>query len=113
MNEKMTNLIYMSGLSDHEAEYIPLLSTDDETSMNNEKLPDALPVLALRNTVLFPGVVIPITIGRDKSINLIKDAYNSKDKTIAVSSQIDDTTEDPDLVDLYSIGTTAHILKFA
>jgi ATP-dependent Lon protease len=111
MNEKMTNLIYMSGLSDHEAEYIPLLSTDDETSMNNEKLPDALPVLALRNTVLFPGVVIPITIGRDKSINLIKDAYNSKDKTIAVSSQIDDTTEDPDLVDLYSIGTTAHILK--
>jgi len=111
MNEKMANLIYMSELSDHETEFIPLLSPDDENLMNNEKLPDALPVLALRNTVLFPGVVIPITIGRDKSIKLIKDAYNSEGKTIAVTSQKDDNTEDPGLDDLYKIGTTAFILK--
>lgn len=101
----------MSELSDHDAEFIPLLSPDDENLMNSEELPDALPVLALRNTVLFPGVVIPITIGRDKSIKLIKDAYNSEGKTIAVTSQKDDTTEDPALEDLYKIGTTAFILK--
>jgi len=111
MNEKMANLLYMSELSDHETEFIPLLSPDDENLMNSEKLPDALPVLALRNTVLFPGVVIPITIGRDKSIKLIKDAYNSESKTIAVTSQKDDTTEDPGIKDLYKIGTTAFILK--
>ena len=101
----------MSELSGHDAEFIPLLSPDDENIMNNEELPDALPVLALRNTVLFPGVVIPITIGRDKSIKLIKDAYNGDEKTIAVTSQKDDTTEDPGIEDLYKIGTTAFILK--
>ncbi len=111
MKEKMTNLIYMSELSDHDAEFIPLLSPDDENLMNNEKLPDVLPVLALKNTVLFPGVVIPITIGRDKSIKLIKDAYNTTAKTIAVTSQMDDNTEDPQIEDLYKIGTTAFILK--
>lgn len=111
MKEKMTNLIYMSELSDHDAEFIPLLSPDDEDIMNNEELPDVLPVLALRNTVLFPGVVIPITIGRDKSIKLIKDAYNTPKKTIAVTSQTNDSTEDPQLDDLYKIGTTAHIIK--
>jgi ATP-dependent Lon protease len=111
MKEKMTNLIYMSELSDHDAEFIPLLSPDDENIMNNEELPDVLPVLALRNTVLFPGVVIPITIGRDKSIKLIKDAYNTPEKTIAVTSQMDDSTEDPQLSDLYKIGTTAYVLK--
>lgn len=111
MKEKMANLIYMSELSGHDAEFIPLLSPDDENIMNNEELPDALPVLALRNTVLFPGVVIPITIGRDKSIKLIKDAYNGDEKTIAVTSQKDDTTEDPGIEDLYKIGTTAFILK--
>lgn len=111
MNEKMANLIYMSDLSDHETEFIPLLSPDDENLMNSEKLPDTLAVLTLRNTVLFPGVVIPITIGRDKSIKLIKDAYNSESKTIAVTSQKDDTTEDPGIKDLYKIGTTAFVLK--
>lgn len=111
MKEKMSNLIYMSGMMDHEAEYIPLLSPDDENMMNSESLPDVLPVLPLRNTVLFPGVVIPITIGRDKSVKLIKDAYSKADKTIVVSSQKDDSTEDPALKDLYSVGTTAFILK--
>ena len=70
-------------IADDEAEFIPLLSTEDEEQMNAEKIPDVLPILSLRNTVLFPGVVIPITVGRDKSIKLIKDAYKG-DKIIGV-----------------------------
>ena len=111
MKEKMSNLLYLSDLVDHDAEYIPLLSSEDEDLMNNEDLPDTLPVLPLRNTVLFPGVVIPITVGRDKSIKLIKDAYNKGNKTIAVASQKDVSIEDPEIDDIYKIGTTALILK--
>src|SRR5688500_10525628 len=93
-----------------ESEFFPLMSTEDEAEMNNEELPDELPVLPLRNTVLFPGVVIPITVGRDKSIRLIKEAYKS-DKTIGVVSQINDTIEDPSADDLNKIGTIAYIIK--
>lgn len=107
----MTNRLYLSDLMDHEAEFIPLLSSEDEDIMNTEELPDVLPVLPLRNTVLFPGVVIPITVGRDKSIKLIKDAYSKKNRTIAVTSQKDVSIEDPEMEDLYKIGTTAYILK--
>ena len=98
-----------SGL-DEESDFIPLLSPEDEDNMRNEKIPDILPILPLRNTVLFPGVVIPITVGRDKSIQLIKD-YHKTDKTIGVVAQINDTTEEPGESDLYSIGTVAHIIK--
>ena len=58
---------------DEDSELIPLLTPEDEEEMNNESLPEVLPILPLRNTVLFPGVVIPITAGRDTSINLIKE----------------------------------------
>ena len=95
---------------DDEAEFIPLLSTEDEEQMNAEKIPDILPILSLRNTVLFPGVVIPITVGRDKSIKLIKDAYKG-DKIIGVLSQKDDKIEDPTPDDLNKIGTVAYIVK--
>lgn len=95
---------------DDEAEFIPLLSTEDEEQMNAEKIPDVLPILSLRNTVLFPGVVIPITVGRDKSIKLIKDAYKG-DKIIGVLSQKDDKIEDPTPDDLNKIGTVAYIVK--
>src|SRR6478736_5012631 len=78
--------------------------------MNSEKFPDTLPILPLRNTVLFPGVVIPITVGRDKSINLIKDAYKG-DKIIGVVSQKDVSIEDPKFEELNTIGTMAHVLK--
>ena len=64
-----------------EADLIPLMTTEDEEALESEALPEIVPILPLKNTVLFPGVVIPITAGRDKSIKLIKDA-NSKDKTI-------------------------------
>jgi ATP-dependent Lon protease len=98
-----------SGLDD-DSDFIPLLSLEDEDNMRNEKIPDILPILPLRNTVLFPGVVIPITVGRDKSIQLIKD-YHKTDKTIGVVAQINDVTEEPGANDLYSIGTVAHIIK--
>jgi len=73
-------------------------------------LPETLPVLPLRNTVLFPGVVIPITAGRDKSINLIKDANNGS-KTIGVVSQKDESVENPGLEDINTVGTVARILR--
>jgi ATP-dependent Lon protease len=111
MKDKTSNIIYLSNVLDHEAEFIPLLSPEDEDIMNTESLPEYLPVLPLRNTVLFPGVVIPITVGRDKSIKLIKDAYSKAEKTIAVVAQKDVSIEDPELKDLYTIGTTAYILK--
>ena len=71
---------------DEDSDFIPLLSAEDEDNMHAEKIPEILSILPLRNTVLFPGVVIPITVGRDKSINLIKDAYKG-DKTIGVVTQ--------------------------
>jgi ATP-dependent Lon protease len=97
-------------INDDEPELIPLLTHEDEEQMNNEQLPDIVSVLPLRNTVLFPGVVIPITVGRDKSIKLIKDAY-AADRIIGVVSQKDVSVEDPRLDDLNSIGTVAQILR--
>ena len=95
---------------DSEAELIPLLTPEDEEEMNNESLPETLPILPLRNTVLFPGVVIPITAGRDKSINLIKDASNGS-KVIGVVSQKDEETENPKIKDINTLGTVAQILR--
>lgn len=95
---------------DSEAELIPLLTPEDEEEMNNEDLPEALPILPLRNTVLFPGVVIPITAGRDKSIKLINDA-NAGNKIIGVVSQKNEEDEDPTQNDINTIGTVARILR--
>ena len=95
---------------DEEAELIPLLTPEDEEEMNNEQVPSTLPILPLKNTVLFPGVVIPITAGRDTSIQLIKDA-NSGSKTIGVVAQKDENEESPELEDLYTTGTVARILR--
>lgn len=100
----------ISNMIDDEAEFIPLLSADDEEQMNSESIPEELPILPLRNTVLFPGVVIPITVGRDKSIKLIKDAYQGN-KTLGVVAQKNDNIEDPEEKDLNKIGTVALILK--
>ncbi len=102
--------IMISNVLDEDAEFIPLLSPDDEEQINAEDTPDELPILPLRNTVLFPGVVIPITVGRDKSIKLIQEAYKG-DKTLGVVSQKNDEVEDPKEEDLNTVGTIAHILK--
>jgi ATP-dependent Lon protease len=95
---------------DTEAELIPLLTPEDEEEMINEELPDTLPILPLRNMVLFPGVVIPITAGRDKSIKLINDA-NAAGKTIGVVTQKNEQDEDPTTDDIHKIGTVARILR--
>lgn len=93
-----------------DTEFFPLMSQQDEDEMNNEETPEVLPILPLRNTVLFPGVVIPITVGRDKSIKLIKEAYKG-DRIIGVVSQRDVSIEDPTFEQLNSVGTVAHIIK--
>ena len=85
---------------DTEAELIPLLTPEDEEEMTNEELPDSLPILPLRNTVLFPGVVIPITAGRDKSIKLINEA-NAGNKIIGVVAQKNEEDEDPTKNDIH------------
>lgn len=95
---------------DEDSELIPLMTPEDEEEINNESLPETLPILPLRNTVLFPGVVIPITAGRDKSINLIKDANNGS-KVIGVVSQKDEETENPGIKDINTVGTVARILR--
>ncbi|MFV5693307.1 endopeptidase La [Flavobacterium sp. LT1R49] len=95
---------------DSEADLIPLLTREDEEEMNNEALPDSLPILPLRNMVLFPGVVIPITAGRDKSIKLINDA-NAVGKIIGVVAQKNEQDEDPTPEDIHNIGTVARILR--
>ncbi len=99
-----------SGMMDTDTEYIPLLSPEEEEQMTAEELPEVLPVMSLKNTVLFPGVVIPITVNRDKSIKLVKEVYK-KDKVVGVVSQKNDNIEDPGLNDLNEIGTVAYILK--
>ncbi|MFL9843613.1 endopeptidase La [Flavobacterium rhizosphaerae] len=95
---------------DTDAELIPLMTPEDEQEMNNEILPEELPILPLRNMVLFPGVVIPITAGRDKSIKLINDA-NSGNKIIGVVAQKDESVEEPSADDIHSVGTVARILR--
>jgi len=93
-----------------ESEFFPLMSSEDEEEMNNEHIPDIMSVLPLRNTVLFPGVVIPITVGRDKSIKLIRDANKGK-KIIGVVAQQDTAIEDPTFNQLHKVGTIALIIK--
>ncbi len=102
--------LLISDIVDNDAEFIPLLSQEDEDLMNAEEIPAILPILPLRNTVLFPGVVIPITVGRDKSIQLIRETY-AGNKTIGVLAQKDPEVEDPAEADLYRIGTVSHIMK--
>jgi ATP-dependent Lon protease len=108
------NILTLDKLSLHdfdtEADLIPLLTPEDEEEMANEELPNSLAILPLRNTVLFPGVVIPITAGRDKSIKLINDA-NAAGKVIGVVAQKDEDVEDPKRDDIHSIGTVAQILR--
>ncbi len=93
-----------------DAELIPLMTPEDEDEIEREELPLELPILPLKNTVLFPGVVIPITAGRDKSIELINDANNGN-KTIGVVAQKDSSVENPGAKDIYSLGVVAKILR--
>ncbi len=109
MGRKLSDNIFMD-FGDDDSDFIPLLSDGKDEDINSTEIPDNLPILPLRNTVLFPGVVIPITVGREKSIKLIKDLYKGN-KQIGVIAQKDTVIDDPGIDDLYSVGTVASIVK--
>ena len=99
-----------SDIIDENTEFIPLMTSDEEVEIGDDQLPELLPILPLRNTVIFPGVVAPITAGRDKSLRLIK-SISDKDKFVGMVTQMDMETEDPSQSEVYPIGTMAQIVK--
>ncbi|TVQ14332.1 MAG: endopeptidase La [Balneolaceae bacterium] len=101
---------FSSGEFDDFEQAIPLMSEEEEKLMNESQVPSQLPILPLKNTVLFPGVVIPITVGRDRSLELVRRAYEN-DKIIGIVTQKKAEQEDPEPEDLYEVGTVAQILK--
>jgi ATP-dependent Lon protease len=107
----MNTKIYLQG-QDDDMEFMPIIPLNEEEDANAdaEVIPSELPILPLRNTVLFPGVVIPITVGRDKSIKAVNDAYKA-DKLVGVVAQKDSNVEEPLVTDLENIGTVAKIIK--
>ncbi|MGY8945464.1 MAG: endopeptidase La [Flavobacteriales bacterium] len=108
---RLLNLDMMSLQNiDEGSDLIPLMTSDDEEAISKESLPESLSILPLKNTVMFPGIVIPITASRDKSIKLIKDS-NTKEKLIGVVSQKDSNVQTPTLNDIHSTGTVAKILR--
>lgn len=109
MSEHLMNIELLANI-DNDSEFIPLITAEEEESVNNQAFPNELPILPLRNNVLFPGVVIPITVGRDKSIKLIRDSYKGN-KIIGVVSQKNQDQESPNFDDLNTIGTVAQILR--
>lgn len=98
--------------SEDDMDFLPIipLNEGDQDDPNGVEIPDEIALLPLRNTVLFPGVVLPITVGRDKSIKAVNDAYRG-DKLIGVIAQKDSNVEDPEVKDLEKIGTVARIVK--
>lgn len=109
MGIKLGNNLFFD-FGDDDNDFVPLLSDGNEEELSVVDIPETLPILALRNTVLFPGVVIPITVGRDKSIKLVKEAYKNS-TSIGVVAQRDTTIEDPEVGDLNRVGTMASIVK--
>ena len=102
--------VLLQNMGEDSADFLPIMRDEKELLNDNMQIPDTLPILPLRNTVLFPGVIIPINIGRDKSLKLIKDSYRQS-ALIGVVAQKDTNTENPDINDLYQTGTVASILK--
>jgi ATP-dependent Lon protease len=106
----IANSYLLADLIDDDGDFIPLISPEEELEEESAGEIDELPILPVRNTVLFPGMVIPITVGREKSIKLVKKIYK-EDRIIGVLTQKNMKTDDPDFNDLYKIGTVAHIIK--
>jgi ATP-dependent Lon protease len=98
--------------SEQEMDFMPIIPINETEHDNlaDTEIPKEIPILPLRNTVLFPGVVLPITVGRDKSIKAVHDAYKT-DKLIGVLAQKDSSVEDPSLNELVAVGTIARIIK--
>ncbi len=109
-NKNSKNNILFSSIVEDQGEYIPILADGDDEDLLSVVLPDILPILPLRNTVLFPGVVMPITVGRQKSLKLIREAY-AGNRLIGTVAQREGQVEDPTPEELYTVGTMAEILK--
>lgn len=110
MDNQINHDLFLTDIVETDTEYIPLLTPEDEKRISEEEIPEEVPIMTLRNAVLFPGVVIPITVGRDKSIRLIKEAYK-RHQAIGVIAQKDASVEDPSQNDLHEIGTVAMVMK--
>lgn len=110
MNKINLKAVLLENMGEDSADFLPILGDEKEMLNDNTQIPDTLPILPLRNTVLFPGVIIPINIGREKSLKLIRNSYK-QNAMIGVIAQQDTNTENPGLKDLYQIGTVASILK--
>ena len=108
--KKMDDILASFSSLDGDAEFIPILGKEEEESLQQSKMPDTLPVLPIRNNVLFPGMVMPIILTREKAVPLVKDASRAK-KPIGVLTQSVDNQDEPKVEDLYAVGTMAHVLK--
>ena len=108
MNKIDLKDILQENLADDNQDYLSILGDEKEMLNDHTDIPDTLPILPLRNTVLFPGVIIPINIGREKSLKLIRYVYKSS-VPFGVIAQRDTNTENPKLEDLYTIGTVATV----
>lgn len=106
---KIGNPIFIDSI-DQDSDFIPIITDENAPTIKDADIPGVIPILALRNTVLFPGVVIPITIGRSKSVNLIRE-LSTKKKILGAISQIDSKIEEPETKDLFKVGTIAQVLK--
>jgi ATP-dependent Lon protease len=106
----MFKKIQLSNIIEEDVEMVPLLSIEEDDNTNSDHLPTTVPILPLRNNVLFPGVVIPISVGREKSIKAVKKAHK-QNKYLGVIAQRDTKIEEPEPGDLYSIGCTAKIIR--
>jgi ATP-dependent Lon protease len=107
---KAVSEILIPDILDGDGDIIPIIADGDDGELEDVDVPEVLPILSLRNTVLFPGVVLPISIGRPKSIQLIKDAYRT-DKIVGTVAQKDPDLENPDFSDLHNVGTIGQIVK--
>ncbi|MFV0269234.1 MAG: endopeptidase La [Draconibacterium sp.] len=103
-------VLYASGMMNDDSEFIPIIADGDDKELKNTEIPLVLPILPLRNTVLFPGVVLPITVGRERSLQLVRDV-NRGNKLLGTVAQKDYTVDRPEKEDLYDVGTVAEILK--
>lgn len=107
--DKKLNALYLSPVNE-DTDFIPLISEEDEESISMTKVPETLPILPLRNTVLFPGVIIPITVGREKSMKLVREIYQ-KNKIIGTVAQKDPNIDDPEPAEMFNVGTMAQLLR--
>jgi ATP-dependent Lon protease len=107
---KNSGKYFLSSSVNEDTDFIPLISEEDEESVSTTEVPETLPILPLRNTVLFPGVIIPITVGRDKSMKLVREIYQ-KSKVIGTVAQKDSNIDDPEPEEMFKVGTLAQLLR--